>query len=52
MVKTYDTACYNVARSFLSDAAIDHQEMDRLADLLAKEIQQCIEDFFAAHDLS
>lgn len=46
MVKTYDTKCYELAQVFLSDEAIaSTAERDRLADLLAKDIQTAIEDF-------
>lgn len=52
MNKTYDKACYELAETFLCDASgIGNEEIPAKADLLAKEIQQCIEDFFAAHNL-
>jgi hypothetical protein len=43
MANTYDTKCYELAEAFLSDEPEIDTEKNR--DLLAKDIQQAIEDF-------
>lgn len=43
MVNTYDQKCYDLAEAFLSDEP--HLNTEKYRDLLAKEIQQAIEDF-------
>jgi hypothetical protein len=45
MVKTYDPKCYELAEEFLSDEPELNTEKHR--DLLAKDIQQAIEDFIS-----
>lgn len=45
----YDTSCYDLARGFLLDCPVwpnlDAKKQDALADKLAQDIQDCIEDF-------
>jgi len=52
MDKTYDTHCYKLARSFLEDSDAHPGDIPMLADALAKDIQQVIEDFFAERNLA
>ena len=49
MAKLYDTKCYELAEEFLKDSSVGSSAsaMKEFSDLLAKEIQQAIEDFFA-----
>ena len=48
MAKLYDTKCYQLAQEFLKDSSVGSSDsaMREFSDLLAKEIQQAIEDFF------
>lgn len=51
MIKTYDNACFDLALTFLQDSNVHDDRKSELADLLARDIQQAIEDFFAQHNL-
>lgn len=42
---TYDSACYNLAESFLKDHYLTPLRLQELSDRLAQAIQQTIEDF-------
>lgn len=47
MAKLYDTKCYELAQEFLKDSSVGASLlMKEYSDMLAKEIQQAIEDFF------
>ena len=52
MVKTYDHACYELAMRFLGGSNAHPDRVAELADLLAVDIQQSIEDFFAERNLA
>lgn len=45
MVKTYDQACLDLALTFLKDSNVHDDDISNFSDLLAKDIQQAIEDF-------
>ena len=45
-VKHYDKACFDLALSFLQDSKAHPDRISDLADSLAIDIQQAIEDFF------
>lgn len=45
--KLYDSKCYDLAWVFLSDCNLDTERMLDLADQLAMDIQQTIEDFIS-----
>ena len=47
MVKHYDQGCFDLALSFLKDSNAHPDRISDLADSLAIDIQQAIEDFFA-----
>ena len=51
MVKTYDQACFALALSFLKDTNAHADRISDLADSLAIDIQQAIEDFFKERNL-
>jgi hypothetical protein len=44
---SYDTGCYDLAKSFIEGSTIPVYERDRMADELAQEIQDCIESFLS-----
>lgn len=50
-VKHYDPACFDLAMSFLKDSPAHPDRISDMADSLAIDIQQAIEDFFAEHNL-
>lgn len=50
--KTYDKGCYELAMGFLGDSNAHADKVAELADLLAVDIQQAIEDFFAERNLA
>jgi hypothetical protein len=51
MVKSYDQACHDLAMTFLQDSNVHPDRMADLADSLAIDIQQAIEDFFLERNL-
>lgn len=51
MIKSYDHACFELALSFLTDSNAHADRVSELADLLAIDIQQAIEDFFAEKNI-
>ena len=51
-VKLYDKACFDLAMSFLEDSNTHPARISDLADSLAIDIQQAIEDFFAERNLN
>lgn len=46
----YDTKCYELAKSFIDDSNIPVYERDKMADELAQEIQDCIENFLSSKE--
>lgn len=48
---SYDTQCLDLAQFFLSDAMPPSPRAVYLAGLLAQDIQDAIESFFALHEL-
>lgn len=52
MIKTYDQACFDLALSFLKDSTAHPDRISDLADSLAIDIQQAIEDFFAERNIA
>ena len=50
-VKFYDQACFDLALSFLKDSNTHPDRISDLADSLASDIQQSIEDFFKERNL-
>jgi hypothetical protein len=55
MAKLYDTKCYELAEEFLKDSSVGNASsstFEQYADLLAKDIQQTIEDFFSDKKLT
>ena len=51
-MKTYDIKCYRLAEDFLLDSTAETRAIPWLRDLLAKEIQQTIEDFLEERKLT
>lgn len=47
MVKTFDSRCYDLAETFLSDVGALHLHSEARCNALAAEIQHVIEDFIA-----
>ncbi len=50
-MKTYDTECLQLARTFINYSNDKPDQWQQLADKLAKEIQQTIEDFMKDNNL-